>query len=395
MGSLASTSTRGRELAAEIDHCLHVADQSNAPLPDDITGQILVVDRRDRRQSFDTETRPDSPTSAPAFGDQPAGSSLRAGDMIVIAPDQAATYRDAQVGLIIAPRSSSHQQIRHSVVQHLTKAVSAALGLSARFVDWMAITQSMQTVLDRSLDDYNDNDDSISPCWWRGIFAPDIKRGRWIAPRTATTAVAGDAISIVAPAWLQPTDLGSERSGPIDELRAESLLAHHLAQPLLPSAGLDRQALLRSMWVSLQPDGLLALSFDFERSPMDFDELVEDLLEASLGRVLTQQIIVHDRADGHPSNWMTAICTRLGPSIKLLGERRGSIGRSVEDHQRLQIAVEVDGVIAALPTDSADTAAAEGGGEIADQERVDPDQTSPDGPANPLGSLPGAGEDDG
>src|SRR5680860_556515 len=56
--------------------------------------------------------------------------------------------------------------------------------------------------------------------------------------------------------------------------------------------------------------------------------------------------------------------------------------------------MEVEGVVAALTSDPGDAHAAEGSRDVPHQERVDPHRPRPHRPANSLGTLLGAGEDD-
>ena len=62
-------------------------------------------------------------------------------------------------------------------------------------------------------------------------------------------------------------------------------------------------------------------------------------------------------------------------------------GRALADLQRLQVGVEVERVVAALAADAADPDAAEGRGQVADQEGVDPRGPGADRAADPLGAL--------
>ena len=55
----------------------------------------------------------------------------------------------------------------------------------------------------------------------------------------------------------------------------------------------------------------------------------------------------------------------------------------------LEVAVEVEGVVAALAADAADPGAAEGRGEVAHQEAVDPDRAGAHGLAESVGAFAG------
>ena len=65
----------------------------------------------------------------------------------------------------------------------------------------------------------------------------------------------------------------------------------------------------------------------------------------------------------------------------------GSGRGALEDLEGLQVAVEVEGVVAALAADAGDADAAERRREVADEERVDPHDAAAHGPPDPLGPL--------
>ena len=68
--------------------------------------------------------------------------------------------------------------------------------------------------------------------------------------------------------------------------------------------------------------------------------------------------------------------------------------RAVQNHERLQVAVELERMIAALAANAADAAAAERCRQVAHKERVDPHQPGAQGTAHPFGPLRDAGEHD-
>ena len=70
--------------------------------------------------------------------------------------------------------------------------------------------------------------------------------------------------------------------------------------------------------------------------------------------------------------------------LTLVVSRRG---RALADLQRLQVGVEVERVVAALAADAADPDAAEGRGEVADEEGVDPGGAGADRAPDALGAL--------
>jgi len=90
--------------------------------------------------------------------------------------------------------------------------------------------------------------------------------------------------------------------------------AAHLVKAVLPSSQSERRLLLHQLWRSVDVGGYLALSFDHHRTPVGYNTVVADLLEASLGRVLTEQLVVHPDPRGGVSDWATAVWVRLGPS---------------------------------------------------------------------------------
>lgn len=57
----------------------------------------------------------------------------------------------------------------------------------------------------------------------------------------------------------------------------------------------------------------------------------------------------------------------------------GSGGRAVEDHHGLEVAVEVQGVVAPLAAYAGEAAAPEGSGQVPHQKGVDPDEPGPEG----------------
>src|SRR5271155_4208958 len=69
------------------------------------------------------------------------------------------------------------------------------------------------------------------------------------------------------------------------------------------------------------------------------------------------------------------------------------MGRPLLHLVRLDLAVEVEGVVAALAADAADARAAEGRREVTDQEAVDPEGAGADGGAETIGPGLVAGED--
>src|SRR5580658_8753216 len=71
------------------------------------------------------------------------------------------------------------------------------------------------------------------------------------------------------------------------------------------------------------------------------------------------------------------------------------IGRVLFDLVRLQVAVEVQGVVATLSTDATDARAAEGRREVADQEAVDPYRAGAHGQSESVGLTLVGGKDHG
>jgi hypothetical protein len=72
---------------------------------------------------------------------------------------------------------------------------------------------------------------------------------------------------------------------------------------------------------------------------------------------------------------------------ELIDSVRATPGGVVGDHQGLEVAVELERVVAALAADAGDPAPAEGRREIAHEERVHPHQPGADRAAHPFGAL--------
>ena len=59
----------------------------------------------------------------------------------------------------------------------------------------------------------------------------------------------------------------------------------------------------------------------------------------------------------------------------------GSANRAIQDHERLEIAMELERMVTAFATNTADAAATKGRGQIAYKEGIDPHQAGAKGPA--------------
>src|SRR5262245_18926302 len=90
--------------------------------------------------------------------------------------------------------------------------------------------------------------------------------------------------------------------------------------------------------------------------------------------------------------------TRCPPeSLRLRGASKRSTGlpgRAVQDLECLEVAVEVERVVAAFAADAGDAHSAERRREIADEKRIDPDGAAPDRASHPVGSAEGPCVDD-
>ena len=65
---------------------------------------------------------------------------------------------------------------------------------------------------------------------------------------------------------------------------------------------------------------------------------------------------------------------------------RFSDSRAISEDEGLQVAVEVEGVVAALAANAGEPATAEGGGQVTHQEGVGPHDPGPHRGGDPLGS---------
>ena len=104
-----------------------------------------------------------------------------------------------------------------------------------------------------------------------------------------------------------------------------------------------------------------------------------EMSRRAVGRDIWCSCGVRSSHTGLPDHHLPTTAILSCGSISVVGDHG--------DLEGLQVAVEVEGVVAALAADAGDADAAERRREVADEERVDPHDPAAHGPADPLGPL--------
>lgn len=175
----------------------------------------------------------------------------------------------------------------------------------------------------------------VSDCsrsWTRSSpgFAVGPVKGNPQSRPTSDAEPVEDAGSMVieAPIWgFDPADgLGPHESGP------DLVAGRHVMVDRLPPRRSDRLELLTELWAPVTTDGFLALTYAVDdgarrsrstvgaqpdnttiddNTAVDHQRLVEDLLEATSGRILTDDVAVH-ASSAVGITWATLVLRRLG-----------------------------------------------------------------------------------
>ncbi|MDH3294345.1 MAG: hypothetical protein OER95_08505 [Acidimicrobiia bacterium] len=114
----------------------------------------------------------------------------------------------------------------------------------------------------------------------------------------------------------------SGTSGWLSELQLESLTGLHVIDADLNLVGVDGATMLHTLWTlwrAVIPGGFLSISFNYPEATIDFDDLIDGVLEATSGRILTEELVVHDHQPASVGRWATVVWTRLGPPLSRPG----------------------------------------------------------------------------
>lgn len=81
-----------------------------------------------------------------------------------------------------------------------------------------------------------------------------------------------------------------------------------------PARRADRLDLWRHLWQSVVGGGFIAFTVTVDQpDSVDHDTRIEEILDATSGRVLTDDVVVHPRSEAVRPVWATVVLRRLGP----------------------------------------------------------------------------------
>ncbi len=148
---------------------------------------------------------------------------------------------------------------------------------------------------------------------------------------------AGEPLAVHAPVW----GLDAETVEPVESGRRPAVVGVHVMVTRLLTRRADRVDWIAGLWEQVVTDGFLAFTLPFgagsavdhdvgtatagyaSGAPMacDHGQLIEELLEATAGRIVTDELVVHRPPVDGEHHWVTLILRRLGDGHGSDGER--------------------------------------------------------------------------
>jgi hypothetical protein len=177
-----------------------------------------------------------------------------------------------------------------------------------------------QVMEQRSSSPGDDIPSADSPPGWDGAAAEieailaraaSLDRGTGTSTRPKLWCASG-ATSSPPDSWIL---IDTGKPGWPSDLQLESITGLHVVDPDLSIIGINGAAVLANLWRAVVPGGFLGISFNCQEAAIDFDALIGLVLETTLGRVLTEELVVHDDRPPSVGRWATVVWTRLGPSL--------------------------------------------------------------------------------
>lgn len=287
---------------------------------------------------------------------------LRPTDFVVLGPDQQLDHQGSTLpaGLVRASSSMSMAAVAGTVGSRLLGCRPERLGLDSAAVVLNSVSDVVVGYLvargrGRGTNGWTDSvyqplpDGPLAWSGWGGpsLPLPPLGDRQWLRMPSETDE---------GPMWIPPTDRAGNAAGDTDDAcgslgvhspvwgldagtvervesgRRPAVVGVHVMVTRLPTRRADRVDWTAGLWEQVVTDGFLAFTLPFEAgsagicdvgtvtagfesgSPMarDHGQLIEELLEATAGRIVTDELVVHRPPPDGEHQWVTLILRRLG-----------------------------------------------------------------------------------